>query len=196
MLKKAYEIAPDNGRIARGLAKDLLYSEQLDEALKLYQQLTAEEPRDPQLPLSIAEIYRAKHDLAKAREWFNKAKAIDAENLEIRYEEVKLLEAENKNDQALTALKAMLDDTARRTYSRSGRARPRHHARRVRDPVAQPAEVSAGAGGVQADGGAARRCRPASDRADHRYVPAVEGLRLGDEGGRCGAEEVSRTSGC
>jgi len=124
VLKKAYEIAPDNGRIARGLAKDLLYSEQLDEALKLYEQLTAEEPRDAQLPLSIAEIYRAKHDLAKAREWFNKAKAIDAENLEIRYEEVKLLEAENKNDQALTTLKAMLDDTARRNYTEAeGRAR-------------------------------------------------------------------------
>jgi tetratricopeptide (TPR) repeat protein len=124
VLRKAYELAPDNGRIARGLAKDLLYSEQLDEALKLYEQLTVEEPRDPQLPLSIAEIHRAKHDLVKAREWFNKAKAIDGENLEVRYEEVKLLEAENKNDQALTTLKAMLDDTARRTYTEAeGRAR-------------------------------------------------------------------------
>ena len=35
VLRKAREIAPDNGRIAKGLAKDLLYSDQLDEALQI-----------------------------------------------------------------------------------------------------------------------------------------------------------------
>lgn len=118
-LRKAYELAPDNGRIARGLAKDLLYSDQYDEALKLYTQLAADEPRDQEFPASIAEIYRAKRDFAKAHEYLDKAKAMNPSNLQVRYEEVKLLETENKTDQAIAALKSMLDDTSRRTYSDS-----------------------------------------------------------------------------
>ncbi|MBZ5620315.1 MAG: tetratricopeptide repeat protein [Acidobacteriia bacterium] len=117
VLRKAMELAPDNGRIARGLAQDLMFSDQLDEALKLYGQLAADEPRDPQLPMSMSEIYRAKHDFAKAQEALNKAKSLGAEGMEVRYQEVKLLEAEGKTEQALTALKAILDDTERKTYS-------------------------------------------------------------------------------
>jgi tetratricopeptide (TPR) repeat protein len=119
VLKRAYEIAPDNGRIARGLAKDLLYSDQFDESLKLYTQLAADDPRDQEFPTSIAEIYRAKRDFAKAHQYLDKAKAINPSNLQVRYEEVKLLETENKTDDAIAALKSMLDDTARRTYSDS-----------------------------------------------------------------------------
>jgi len=116
-LRKAYEIAPDNGRVARGLAKDLLYSDQFDEALKLYLQLAADEPRDQEIPANIAEIYRAKRDFAKAHEYLDKAKAMNPSNLQVRYEEVKLLETENKTDEAIASLKSMLDDTTRRTYS-------------------------------------------------------------------------------
>ncbi len=119
VLKRAYELAPDNGRIERGLAKDLLYSDQYDEALKLYTQLAADEPRDQEFPASIAEIYRAKRDFAKAHEYLDKAKAMNPSNLQVRYEEVKLLETENKTDQAIAGLKSMLDDTSRRTYSES-----------------------------------------------------------------------------
>ena len=116
-LKRALELAPDNGRIARGLAQDLMYSDQFAEALKLYGQLAAEEPKDPQLPMNMSEIYRAQHDYAKSREFLSKAKALGAEGMEVRYQEIKLLEAEGKTDQALTALKAILDETQRKTYS-------------------------------------------------------------------------------
>jgi tetratricopeptide (TPR) repeat protein len=117
VLKQARELAPDNPRIARGLALDLMYSDQLDDALKLLQQLAAQEPRDPSLPLNIAKIYAAKRNLAKARESLDKAKAIDGQNLEIRFQDVKLLELEGKTDQALTTLKGVLDDTTKKTYS-------------------------------------------------------------------------------
>jgi len=117
VLKQALELAPDNGRIARGLAQDLMYSDQLDEALKLYAQLAVEEPRDPQLPMYMSEIYRAQHDFAKSREFLDKAKKLGAEGLEVRYQEIKLLEEEGKTDQALTSLKALLDETQRKTYS-------------------------------------------------------------------------------
>jgi len=117
VLKKALEIAPDNGKIVRGLAQDLMYSDQLDEALKLWQQVATEEPRDPQAPLSISEIYRAKKDFPKAHEWLDKAKALDNEGLEVRYQAVELAKAEGKGDDAIKGMKSMLDDTAKKNYS-------------------------------------------------------------------------------
>ncbi|HLK64840.1 MAG TPA: tetratricopeptide repeat protein [Bryobacteraceae bacterium] len=116
VLRRAMELAPDNGRIARGLAQDLMYSDQLDEALKLYTQLATDEPRDPSLPLHMAEIYRAQHDYTKAREFLSKAKSLGADGLEVRYQDIKILEAEGKTDQALSNLKAILDETQRNNY--------------------------------------------------------------------------------
>jgi tetratricopeptide (TPR) repeat protein len=117
VLGKLHEIAPDNMKITAALARDLMYSDQLDESLKLFQEVAKADPKDWQTELYIAEIYAAKHDMAKARESLNKAKQMNGENLEIRYQEVKLLEAENKSAEALAALKSILDDTQRRTYS-------------------------------------------------------------------------------
>ena len=122
-LKKAHELAPDDGKIARELAQDLMYSDQLDDALKLIQELAADEPRDPQLPIMMSQAYRAKHDFAKAHEALNKAKTLDPGSMEVRYQEVKLLEAEHKLDEAVTGLKSLLDDTARRTYSENSAER-------------------------------------------------------------------------
>ena len=116
-LKKAAELAPDNTRILRGLAEDLLQSDQPDEALKIYQDLSNDEPRDPGLKLRIAMIYRFKHDFTKAQDSLNKAKALDAESLDVRDEEVKLLEAEGKTAEAITELKSLIDETAKKNYS-------------------------------------------------------------------------------
>ena len=116
-LKQAYALAPENTRIARNLAVDLMYSDQFDEALKIFQYLAGEDPHDYSSPLNMSKIYIAKHDLVKAREAWNKAKAIDPQQPDVRLQEVKLLEAEAKTDQALVSLKDLLDDTTRRTYS-------------------------------------------------------------------------------
>ena len=116
VLKKAMEMAPENGKIVRGLAQDLMYADQLDEALKIWEQVAAEEPRDPQPPLSMSEIYRLKRDFPKARAALGKAKALDNESQEVRYQEVQLDKAEGKTDEAIAALKALLDDTAKKTY--------------------------------------------------------------------------------
>jgi tetratricopeptide (TPR) repeat protein len=125
-LRKAFEMAPDNMRIARGLAQDLMFSDQLDEALKLYQDIGAEDPRDWESQVNIAEIYTAKHDLANARAALEKAKKASPDNLEVRYQDAELLKAEGKNDEAMATLKAMLTDTRRNTYSQAeARARSR-----------------------------------------------------------------------
>jgi tetratricopeptide (TPR) repeat protein len=126
VLKKLQEMAPDNPKIARALARDLMYSDQLDEALKIFQSVSAEEPRDWESQLSIAEIYQARKDLPKAREAMDKAKKAGADNLEVRYQDAKLLDAEGHNAEALAGLKSMLEDTRRRSYSEAeSRARSR-----------------------------------------------------------------------
>ena len=68
-LKRALELAPDDERLQRGLAQDLLESDQFDEALEIYQQLAADNPQAKRsTPCASAEIYRVKHDLPKAQE--------------------------------------------------------------------------------------------------------------------------------
>jgi tetratricopeptide (TPR) repeat protein len=117
VLRRLHDVAPDNAKITAALARDLMYSDQLDESLKLFEEVAKADPKDWQTQLYMAEIYGAKHETAKAREALNKAKQMNGENLEIRYQEVKLLESEDKNTEALAALKSILDDTQRRTYS-------------------------------------------------------------------------------
>jgi tetratricopeptide (TPR) repeat protein len=116
VLRKAQEIQPDNPKIARELAMTLMEGDDLDEALKIFQQLAAQDPRDASIALSMVDIYRAKRDLVKAREALNNAKAIDPRSFQVRFQDVRLLEAEGKTTEAIAAIKGLLDDTARRTY--------------------------------------------------------------------------------
>jgi tetratricopeptide (TPR) repeat protein len=116
-LQRALAIAPDDTRLTRELAEDLLYSDQVDESLKLYLQLAADEPRVPDYQLRLSQIYRVKGDFAKAHDALNKAKQADAQSLGVRDEEVALLEAEHKYTEAIAELKGILDETARKNYS-------------------------------------------------------------------------------
>ena len=122
VLKKAMELAPDNARFQRELAKELLLSDQLDEALKLYNGIAQEDPKDPQSQLRISEIYRAKHDYEKARAALDKARALDSDNLDVRYEEVNLLADEGKTDEAVSKLRSMLDEMTKKSYSAAEKA--------------------------------------------------------------------------
>ncbi len=121
-LERAISVAPDNDRLKSQFAQDLLFSDQYDRALELYQQIAADDPHDTASQLRIAEIYRSKRDLPKAREALNKAKQIDANDLNVAYEEINLLDAEGKNDEAIAKLKSLLDSSARRTYSPAQKA--------------------------------------------------------------------------
>jgi tetratricopeptide (TPR) repeat protein len=118
VLERALSTAPENKRLQRALAEDLYFSGQSDKALAAYQDLANDNPRDAAFPLRMSEIYRGKHDFAKAHETLDKAKAIDPEDIEVLYDgEVKLLAAEGKTDKAITDLKELLQKTVRRTYS-------------------------------------------------------------------------------
>lgn len=121
VLRKALQLQPDNSRLKRALAQDLLLSDNYEEALGLYSELAAADPRDPQLQLRLAEIYRQKRDFAKAHAALDKARAIDGQSLEVRYDEVNLLDAEGKSEQALAMLKGIVDETAKPSYSMAER---------------------------------------------------------------------------
>ena len=119
MLRRALDQQPGNADLKRPLAEDLLQSDQVDDALKIYQELAEDDPKDPSSLLRMSQIYRQKHDLAKAREAAEKAKEIEPNNIEIQYNDVLLLEAEGKVPDAIKSLKTILDSTAKKTYSGS-----------------------------------------------------------------------------
>ncbi|MBL8178623.1 MAG: tetratricopeptide repeat protein, partial [Bryobacterales bacterium] len=95
------------------------------EALELFEQLVADEPRDAMAFLRISQIYRQKRNFEKAHDAARKAAELDPNSIEVRYNEVSLLEAEGKANEAIDALKGILSATAKKNYhpgERSNRA--------------------------------------------------------------------------
>jgi tetratricopeptide (TPR) repeat protein len=119
VLRKALDLDPENLQLKRSLARNLLYSGSYDESLKYANELLEEDPHDVEAQLWIAAVYREKRDFPKARAALDKAKAMDPENLEVRYDEVNLLTVEGQNDKAIAALQSLLKDTEKQNYSAS-----------------------------------------------------------------------------
>ena len=121
-LRKTLEVAPGNIEVKRAYAQNLLMSDQVDLALKTYEELAGEDSKDATAWLRISAIYRQKKDFAKARDAIAKAKNVDPNNLDVKYAEVNLLEAEGKPAEALSELKDLVTATERRNYSTGERA--------------------------------------------------------------------------
>jgi len=121
-LRKALELAPGNTDVKKEYAQNLLLADNVDDALKVYTELAEEDSKDPTAQLRLSQIYGQKRDFEKARAAAKKALAIDPNNLEVRYNEVTILEAEGKTAEATSALKNILSSTAKRTYSAGERA--------------------------------------------------------------------------
>ena len=117
--KAALEMQPDNARLQAGLANNLMLSDREEEALAIFQKLAGDDPTNVQPRLRIAEIYRVKHDYAKAADALKKAKELNPKDMEVRYEEVRLLEAQGKYVEAISQLKVLVDETSRPKYSAS-----------------------------------------------------------------------------
>jgi tetratricopeptide (TPR) repeat protein len=120
--ERALQLAPENDRWKRALAQDLLYANRIDDAQKLYEGIAADDPKDSQIQLRLAEIFLQKRDFVKARKALDAAKEGDSGSLEVKFEEVMLLDAEGKSDDAIKALKALIDDTAKTEYTSAERA--------------------------------------------------------------------------
>jgi tetratricopeptide (TPR) repeat protein len=117
-LRKALALnPPDAGEVRQALAQDLIQAQRYPEALQIYQDLIAEDPSDAQSYLHMSQIYSRQRKFNEAHAASDKALAIDPANLDIRYNQVGILEAEGKTQQAIQTLKDILDSTAKRTYN-------------------------------------------------------------------------------
>jgi len=122
-MKRAIELNPANvNELKRALGLYYLNANQVDDALATFQALTTEEPNDAESWLHISQIYRQKHDLSKAKDAAAKARAIDANQIDIKLNDVALLVDEGKTDDAIALLKGMVDQTPRRGTNPQERA--------------------------------------------------------------------------
>jgi tetratricopeptide (TPR) repeat protein len=122
-LRKQLELNPPNEReVQRNLAQDLVFAQKYEEALTVYNELVMDDPADALAYLRMSQIYRQKRDFAKAREAGDKAKALEPNSLEVRYNEVNILEAEDRVKEAAQLLKDILATTAKRNYNQAERS--------------------------------------------------------------------------
>jgi len=147
-LERAVALDPDDEGLQKGLAEDLLEAGQFDDALKIYQQLTTDNPREPFYRLRVALLYRMKQDFPNAEKALAAAQLLDADNVNVREEQVSLLDAEGKINEAIAALKSTLDALPHRNYNNADdtriRARlVRHLAILYRDAKQYPAAIDA-----------------------------------------------------
>jgi tetratricopeptide (TPR) repeat protein len=118
-LKRTLDLNPPNAaEIKRFMAADYRRAQMFKEALQVYQDLVKDEPSDAESYLRMSNIYTQLRDFAKAREAEDKARAIEPNNLDVRYNEVSILESEGKTTEALARLKEILDTTAKKNYSK------------------------------------------------------------------------------
>jgi tetratricopeptide (TPR) repeat protein len=118
-LKRAIDVTPDNNvELKGGLAEDLLFSQQFDAALKVYQELAAEsDPKEVKWQLRISQVYRQMHNFPKAEQAAAKAREMAPDDIEVGYNDVSLLEAEGKLPEAIKSLNDLLTTTERSSYS-------------------------------------------------------------------------------
>jgi tetratricopeptide (TPR) repeat protein len=116
-LQKAADADPTRAEIKQYLARDLALANRLDEALKVYQDLAGATPQDSEPYLRMSQIYRQQNNLPMARQMNDKAKTIEPDNLDVRVNEVSILDAEGKRTDAINTLKGVLESTARKNYN-------------------------------------------------------------------------------
>jgi len=122
-LKRALDTEPANAdEIRQALAQDLLFADRFDEARDIYQGMVDQEPGNGQAWLRLSQVYLRKRDFAKAREASDKARNLEPNNVEIRYNDVNILKAEGRTQDAIQAMKEILTSTAKRSYNQGERA--------------------------------------------------------------------------
>ncbi|HSU32946.1 MAG TPA: tetratricopeptide repeat protein [Bryobacteraceae bacterium] len=115
--KKALALDPSRMELKAALAQDQALAGQLDDAIATYKELAKANPEDAQPYLGLSQIYRDQKKFDLARQANDKAKALDPQNLEVRYNDVLILQDEGKQAEAITTLKGILDASSRRTYN-------------------------------------------------------------------------------
>lgn len=108
---RALQRDPDNPAFRHGLAESLLFSRQYDQALEQFQSLAEDDPRDADPHMRISQIYRQQKKYAEARSSLARASELAPDNLEIRYNQIQLEEAEGHTEEAIRLTRDMLNST-------------------------------------------------------------------------------------
>jgi len=120
--KRALDLNTGNTDLRRAYAQALFAAEDYEKAKTEFETILGEDASDLLSNLRLSQIYRQKKDFARAREFAKKARELDPNNLEIRYNEISLLEAEGKTHDAINTLKEVLAGMPKRPDSASERS--------------------------------------------------------------------------
>jgi tetratricopeptide (TPR) repeat protein len=120
MWKQALPLTNDNIQVRRRYAASLFAANRGDEALKVFQDLANDDPKNLELQLQVAELLGRKRDFSGAHVALAKAAAI-SNATPVRIAEAELLDAEGKSAQAAGILAGVLSETKKDTYSDADR---------------------------------------------------------------------------
>ena len=109
--QRAIGADPDNLDAERALGQSLLNDNQLEEALKIYQDISAGDPQDPQAYLRISEIERRQGKYEQSLTTLKKAKGLEKDSLEISYNEALLYDSLGRYDEAVQILESLVTST-------------------------------------------------------------------------------------
>ncbi len=109
--QQALDLQPDNLDAQRGLAEDLLGTDQVGAALKIFEGITTQDPEDAHSFLRLAEVERMQGHLDKSQAALEHAKALDPDSVEVHYNEAMLDQAQGHLNQAATLLQQLADST-------------------------------------------------------------------------------------
>ena len=110
--QRAADMEPGDLHTLDALAQALLTNNQLDAALKQYQQLAAADPDNPGALVHIAEIQRRQGKYEDALTTIKKARKLDPTSLEAGYNEGLLFDVLGRFDEAAQTYTAMVDLTS------------------------------------------------------------------------------------
>jgi len=107
--RRALQLDNKNFELRRRLAETLLQAGRAEEALVEYQALAEADPEDAEVLMRLAQIYRVHlKRIPEAREWLERAKQLDPDNLEIGFQESLLYESEGNFEGAITVLSTLV----------------------------------------------------------------------------------------
>jgi tetratricopeptide (TPR) repeat protein len=115
--RRASELDPDDIEIKKAEAQALFMADKIDEAAKLYEEITKTEPEDGVALLTLGQIYRRQMKYDRARQSLQKAAQSFPDNLQIEFNLVLLDRDEGRLEDALKRA----NDLLRRTEKSNGR---------------------------------------------------------------------------
>jgi tetratricopeptide (TPR) repeat protein len=109
--RRSLDLESENLDVERALGQALLNDGQLDEALKIFQDITAGDPQDAQALLRISEIERHQGHYEVALADLKRAKALVPDSLEVSYNEALIQDALGHYDESTHILEKLVSQS-------------------------------------------------------------------------------------